>query len=37
MESTVGPIETAILFFIAFVVPFAILLLDDKKIHDAQT
>jgi hypothetical protein len=35
MESTIGPVSTAILLFVAFVVPFVIIVLDDKASHQA--
>jgi len=30
MDTGIGPVSTAILLFIAFVVPFVVIVLDDK-------
>jgi hypothetical protein len=33
MDPTVGPIEIGILLFIAFVVPFLVIVLDNRASH----
>jgi len=36
MNPTIGPISTMILLFITFVVPFVIIVMDDKVSHEAS-